>query len=192
LADPLNSQAHTILDLGEDIFTVGRLHPMMDNDLRIRRMKQEAGDAETAIILLDIVLGEGAHPDPASELAPVIAELRKERKDLEFVILLIGTGDDPQNLESQHEQFEKAGAIVFRQLPEMVAHLASRLGSTDTDQPSPPVSRFTEPLAAINVGVESFYDSLKTQGAAAVQVDWRPPAGGNEDLMSILQKMRTK
>ena len=75
--DPLKSKAHTILDLGEDDFTVGRLHPMMDNDLRIRRLKQEAADPEVGMIVLDVVLGEGAHPDPASELAPVIAEIKK-------------------------------------------------------------------------------------------------------------------
>ena len=46
---------------------------MMDNDLRIRRLEKEAGDPEVAIILLDVVLGYGAHPDPASELAPAIA-----------------------------------------------------------------------------------------------------------------------
>jgi hypothetical protein len=45
-------------------------------------------------------------------------------------------------------------------------------------------------MAAINVGLESFYDSLKAQGAQAVQVDWRPPASGSEDLMSILEKMK--
>ena len=49
---------------------------------------------------------------------------------------------------------------------------------------------FSDPLAAINVGVETFYESLKAQGAEVVQVDWRPPAGGNEDLMNILEKMR--
>jgi FdrA protein len=49
---------------------------------------------------------------------------------------------------------------------------------------------FASPLAAINVGLESFYDSLMSQGAQAVHVDWKPPAMGNEDLMSILEKMK--
>ena len=63
---------HTILDLGADEFTVGRLHPMIDQDLRLRRLRQEAADPEVGLILLDVVLGEGAHADPAGELAPVI------------------------------------------------------------------------------------------------------------------------
>ena len=65
LANSLTSQEHTILDLGEDEFTVGRLHPMMDNDLRIRRLEIEANDPTVAVILIDVVLGFGAHPDPA-------------------------------------------------------------------------------------------------------------------------------
>src|SRR6185503_10526369 len=75
LKDPLHSEAHTIIDLGDEFFMVGRLHPMIDNDLRIRRMRQEAADPEVGMILLDVVLGEGSHADPASELAPVIKEV---------------------------------------------------------------------------------------------------------------------
>ena len=72
------AKAHTIIDLGDEFFMVGRLHPMIDNDLRIRRMKQEAADPEVGLILFDVVLGEGSHPDPASELAPVIEEIEIE------------------------------------------------------------------------------------------------------------------
>ena len=71
LEDSLVSREHTILDLGEDEFTVGRLHPMMDNDLRLRRLEIEAADPQVALLLLDVVLGYGAHPDPASDLAPI-------------------------------------------------------------------------------------------------------------------------
>jgi len=55
-----------------------------------------------------------------------------------------------------------------------------------------PLAHFEGELAAINVGLESFHDSIKDQGASAIQVDWRPPAGGNEQLMAILAKMRTR
>jgi len=83
LADSLVSQAHTIVDLGEDEFTVGRLHPMMDNDLRIHRLDIEASDPQVAVILLDVVLGYGAHPDPAGELAPAIARARSKAEESE-------------------------------------------------------------------------------------------------------------
>lgn len=190
LEDLLNSQAHTILDLGEDVFTVGRLHPMMDNDLRLRRMKQEAEDKEVGLILIDVVLGEGAHPDPASEMAPAIASLKKVRKDLDFLVLLVGTDEDPQELDRQSEAFTAAGAQVLREVAAVVEAVVASFAKA-MDAEATPVRAFAEPLAAINVGIESFYESLKGQGADAVQVDWRPPAGGNEDLMSILEKMRT-
>ncbi|MEX1143490.1 MAG: acyl-CoA synthetase FdrA [Anaerolineales bacterium] len=188
LANPLNSQAHTILDLGEDEFTVGRLHPMLDNDLRLRRLKQEAGDPEVGLVLLDVVLGEGAHPNPASELAPAIAAHRKARPDLGFVALVVGTDEDPQQIEEQIKQLTKAGASVFREVAGTVDYVASKLAKAPSSLAN--VARFADPLAAINVGVESFFESLKTQGAEAIQVDWRPPASGNEDLMSILEKMK--
>jgi FdrA protein len=189
LANPLNSQAHTILDLGEDEFTVGRLHPMMDNDLRLRRMKQEAEDKEVGLILLDVVLGEGSHANPASELAPAITAHKKARKDLEFVALVVGTDEDPQQVDQQIKQLTEAGAVIFRSVSETVDYVAARLATRVEAHKSLPA--FSEPLAAINVGVESFYDSLKAQGAAAVHVEWRPPASGNEELAGILEKMRS-
>ncbi len=203
LSDPFHSQAHTIVDLGSDEFTVGRLHPMLDNDLRIRRLRQEAADPEAGIILLDVVLGEGAHPDPASELAPVIrdvidhSEMRDKRLrsaplGLEIVVIVIGTEDDPQNLQSQIDRLIGAGAIVFRTTGEAVEYVARRMSHfAPDDYPPVALDRFTQsPLAAINVGVESFYASLKSQGASVVQVDWRPPAGGNEKLAALLAKMK--
>lgn len=188
LEDPLNSKAHTIVDLGEDVFTVGRLHPMMDNDLRIRRLKQEMEDEETGVILLDVVLGEGSHINPAEELAPAIKEAAKKRKDVEFVAIVIGTDEDPQETEEQIKQLEKVGVKTFRNTTDAVTYIAS-LYSKERQTGNVKMESFTKPLAAINVGLESFYDSLKGQGAEAVHVDWRPPAGGNEKMMAILAKM---
>lgn len=191
LDDPLQSKAHTVVDLGEDVFTQGRLHPMMDNDLRIRRLKQEAEDPETGLILLDIVLGEGAHMDPASELGPEIAAVLKARPELEVLALVIGTDEDPQGLDQQIEAFEAAGALVFRSMRNVLEAIADRLGSAaEVSAVVPDASHFGDGLAAINIGVESFYESLKGQGAEAVQVEWRPPAGGNEKMMDILAKFK--
>jgi FdrA protein len=188
LKDPLHSESHTIIDLGDEFFMVGRLHPMIDNDLRIRRLRQEAADPEVGLILLDIVLGEGSHPDPASELASVIKEISDKK---EVIAIVIGTDDDPQNLQSQIEQLKVAGAVVFRSVTEAVSHITMSL-SHDAKNEFPPVAldRLTEPLAAINVGLESFYESLVSQGAKAIHVDWRPPAGGNERLALLLAKMK--
>ena len=188
LTDPLVSQGHTILDLGEDIFTQGRLHPMMDNDLRLRRLRQEAADPETGLIWLDVVLGEGAHPDPAHELAPAIAAIKQDRPDLEMVVLIIGTDEDPQDVNKQMELFAAADATLFRHPTDALLHITRRVAPVAAS-PHPPVA-LSAPLSALNVGVESFYDSLIGQGAEAVQVEWRPPAGGNEKLMALLAKMK--
>jgi FdrA protein len=188
-----HSRAHTILDLGEDEFTQGRLHPMMDNDLRLRRLRQEAADPETGLILLDVVLGEGSHPDPASEMAPAIAQVKEARADLEVVAVVVGTDEDPQDLPAQVERLRQAGATVFRSTGEAVAHVARRLQQPYSyEHPPLALEQFggSLALAAINVGLESFYDSLRSQGVEAVHVDWRPPAGGNEGMMSILAKLK--
>jgi FdrA protein len=108
--------ANCALDLGEEEFTVGRPHPMIDNNLRIRRLMQEASDPEVAVIVLDVVLGHGAHPDPASELGPAIRRARdqagKEGRALTVVASVTGTSGDPQGLDRQVQALEAAGAIV--------------------------------------------------------------------------------
>jgi FdrA protein len=191
LKDPLKSEAHTIIDLGDEFFMVGRLHPMIDNDLRIRRMKQEAADPETGMILFDIVLGEGSHLDPAGELIPVIKEIRDSRPEIAFVAIVIGTDEDPQNLESQVSQLMDAGVAVFRTASEAVEYISLRFSNAKKNEFTPiNLEQLKQPLAAINVGLESFYDSLTSQGAQAVHVEWRPPAGGNERLASLLAKMK--
>ncbi|MCB8961426.1 MAG: acyl-CoA synthetase FdrA [Ardenticatenales bacterium] len=183
LADVWHSEGHTIIDMGEDDFTQGRLHPMMDNDLRLRRLRQEAADPETGLILLDVVLGEGAHPDPAAELAPAIAAVDKP-----VVVLLLGTPEDPQGLAYHVEAFAAAGATVVPDTNGAVAHVLDRLpAAAETGAPV----TFGKELVAINVGLESFRDSLTGQGATSVQVDWRPPAGGNEKMMDILARLKS-
>jgi FdrA protein len=163
---------------------------MMDNDLRLRRLRQEAADPEVAVILLDVVLGEGAHPDPASELAPAIAEVRKKH-GVEVVAVLVGTDEDPQDIAAQREQLAEAGAQVYEDTVEAVNFVNEQLASGPAAEITPvSLEHLTRPLAAINVGVETFYDSLTAQGAEVVHVDWRPPAGGDENLMAILEKMR--
>lgn len=113
LADSLRSVRHTCVDLGEEEFTVGRPHPMIDNDLRIRRLLQEARDPEVAVIMLDVVIGYGAHPDPASELGPAIRQA-KQLLDRELIVVasVTGTEQDPQRLSAQVAALRAAGAIV--------------------------------------------------------------------------------
>lgn len=189
LSDAARSEGHTILDLGSDEFTVGRPHPMIDSDLRLRRLRQEADDPEVGLVLVDLVLGHGAHPDPAGELAPAIEAVRAERK-LEFVVLVVGTDEDPQDLGSQVERLRRAGAHVCHGAGDVVTHAARHFRRRPIDR-APPVSLevLRTPAAAINVGLEILSDALISQATRVVQVDWRPPAGENERLMGILKKM---
>jgi FdrA protein len=187
LADPLVSHGHSLLDLGGDEFTVGRLHPMLDNDLRIRRLRREAADPQVAVILLDLVLGVGAHPDPAAELAPAIEQARAAG-EIELGVILIGTDEDPQDKELQKSRLIEAGAQVFEDTGQAVNFVAARLA--EVQPPTADSSFLSRPVAAINVGLETFYDSLIGQGAQAIQVEWKPPAGGDERLQGILQRMK--
>ena len=204
LEDSLVSKEHTLIDLGEDEFTVGRLHPMMDNDLRIRRLEKEAGDPQVAVIFMDVVLGFGAHPNPASELAPAIAKAHKTAKDggryLEIVAVVSGTDEDPQDMTAQIQMLEEAGAIVMTSndvAARYVGRLLRAIGKKDSSATehllvSVDLATLKQSLAAINVGLESFTESLIAQGAEVTQVDWQPAAGGNEKLMGILERMRNK
>ncbi len=201
MKDAVVSEGNCIVDLGEDEFTVGRLHPMMDNDLRIRRLLKEAEDPEVAVIFLDVVLGDGAHADPASELAPAIADAKAIAADagrfLEVVAIVVGTDEDPQDMDAQIAMLKNAGARVETsndRATRYVGKLIQALNPTEqsTVDKLPPVDGafLSQPVAAINAGLQSFTDSVSAQGAEVLQVDWRPPAGGNEMLMAILMKMK--
>jgi FdrA protein len=204
LPNSLVSQEHTIVDLGEDEFTVGRLHPMMDNDLRIRRLMEEAADPSVAVIMLDVVIGYGSHPNPASELAPAIADARalakKNGRYLLVAAVVTGTDEDPQNLNEQIQLLKNAGAWVSTSNEDVVRY-AGRILQTIDQAAAPAASvikspvdlqSLQKPLEAINVGLESFAENLVAQGTPTVHVDWKPPAGGNERLMSILEKMKQR
>lgn len=113
LRDVWQSAGHTCLDLGDDTFTVGRPHPMIDMRLRSERILQEAADPETAVILLDVVLGHGAHSDPAGELIPVIQRAQQaSANEVAFVAYVCGTEADLQGLRSQVEKLKNAGVQV--------------------------------------------------------------------------------
>ena len=100
--------AHVMLDLGDDAFTRGRPHPMIDYGPRLERIRDAAAAPDTAAILIDVVLGTGAHEDPAAALAPVI-------RDLDGPVAVgsvCGTEADPQRLSRQEAALREAGMIV--------------------------------------------------------------------------------
>jgi FdrA protein len=114
LPDVHRSHEHTFVDFGADELTQGRAHPMIDPSLRLARFEREAADPAVAVVVLDVVLGHGAHPDPAAALAPAIAAALAARPDLNVVVSLCGTAGDPQDLEGQQRALLDAGAAVTR------------------------------------------------------------------------------
>ncbi|HEV2088881.1 MAG TPA: hypothetical protein VGR21_11280 [Cryptosporangiaceae bacterium] len=108
---------HAMIDFGADELTDGRPHPMIDGTLRLEHLAEQSADPACSVILLDVVLGHAAHPDPAVELAAAIEAGRRTAKDagreLAFVVSLVGTADDPQGLVRQATALLDAGAAVF-------------------------------------------------------------------------------
>jgi succinyl-CoA synthetase alpha subunit len=117
LENPKVSVGHTIVDLGDDVFTVGRPHPMIDPSTRTERVLAEKDDASIAVVLVDVVLGYGSHEDPAGALVPALIEARKAAEArggyLPVVASVIGTPGDYQGYATQVAKLEEAGCLVM-------------------------------------------------------------------------------
>ena len=137
LPDPQRSLGHTCVDMGEDIFTVGRPHPMLEPVMRRERLLAEAEDPETAVVLLDVVIGYGAHPDPAGELAHHIREARQlaraEGRELPVVASVCGVDADSQNRTVQVRKLEAAGVMVMPSNSQ-ATRLAARIATVVSPQ----------------------------------------------------------
>lgn len=118
LLDPDRSVGHTLVDMGDDRYTVGRPHPMIDGTVRRERILAEGRDPEVAVLLLDFVLGYNAAADPVGELLEAIVEAKQRAQErggaLTVVASVCGTDGDPQGLAQQVRALEQSGVIVFR------------------------------------------------------------------------------
>jgi FdrA protein len=117
-------RGHIMVDLGADEYTRGRPHPMIDLGPRLARLAAEVADPRCRVLLLDVVLGHGAHADPTRELAPAIRAARSSRPDVDVVVTLVGTADDPQGLDGQVAALTGAGAAVFASNAHAARHAA--------------------------------------------------------------------
>jgi len=117
LIEEQRMNGHRAIDLGDDAYTRGRPHPMIDPSPRLKRLQEEASDPHVGVILLDIVLGYCSHPDPAGISAPVIRAAREQAtqagRSLAVVVSLCGTEDDPQRLSVQAQTLSAVGAEVY-------------------------------------------------------------------------------
>jgi hypothetical protein len=125
---------HRIVDLGDDAFTLGRPHPMIDGAVRREWIEREAADPATAVVLLDVVLGYGAHPDPAGELVPALEAARRRAiaagRGLAVIAGVTGTEQDPQVRSRQVATLRRAGVCVMEsnaQAARLAALVAARV-----------------------------------------------------------------
>lgn len=209
----LKSGCCEILDLGDDLYTRGKPHPMIDPEVRLEKMRAFAREENTGVILLDCVLGYGSHPDMAGALAPVIREelarAKEEGRALYFVASVCGTQGDPQSYQSAIDTLRASGALVAESNAKAVrlalALKGVRAEETDKElRAAAPVSgelpapseKILELLRlkprVINVGLTSFNESIQQYGGSSLQFDWKPMAGGNLKYIRILSALNRR
>lgn len=202
----LQKEGYEVIDLGDDVYTQGRPHPMIDATKRKEMMVEAGNDPQTAAILIDIVLGYGAHDNMAGELAPaikkVIADAKNQGRNLPVIGTIVGTDLDPQNYAEQKDILEAAGVILCQSNAQAVKTALALVGKPIFGEPKPirPKKSSTavmpevsedlrQMLTAtkfINVGLDSFSEAINENGGDAVQFDWHPVAGGNVTLQKAL------
>ncbi|MFL6151591.1 MAG: FdrA family protein [Ornithinibacter sp.] len=133
LGPQLTDHGHVVIDFGDDGLTRGRAHPMIDPTLRMERIAREAADSTCGVLLLDLVLGHGAHPDPAGDLADAVRAARAaahaDGRALPVVVSLTGTDADPQSRSRCAAVLADAGASVFLSNAAATRHALELLGS---------------------------------------------------------------
>lgn len=116
LADPGLSVRNSVIDLGEDEFTRGKVHPMIDPTPIAERLVQESKDPEVAVLLFDVILGSGAHPNPSAIFVEAIQEINRgaqERKaPISILAHVCGTAGDPQGLAVQESALRDLGVFT--------------------------------------------------------------------------------
>ncbi|WP_106847722.1 FdrA family protein [Blastococcus sp. Marseille-P5729] len=128
----LSGLGHVVVDLGDDEFTRGRPHPMIDPSVKLDLIAAQAADPEVSVILLDVVLGHCAEPDPSAALAPVIKDaIASADRSLTVVVSLCGTAGDPQDRDRQAQALADAGAAVFASNAQAAATAAAIAAGTE-------------------------------------------------------------
>ena len=110
------SKAHTFLDLGDDEFTDGKPHPMIDPSNRLSRIVTEAADPEVGVLVMDFIVGFGSHEDPVGVTIPAIVEAQRIAREggrhLEILGYVLGTDLDTPSVAEQIAQLEAVGVTI--------------------------------------------------------------------------------
>ena len=113
ISDVNVSQGHTLIDMGADEFTLGKPHPMIDQTERTKRFLEEIEDPETAVILLDFVLGYGSHPNPVLDMEDAFLQWKKQEKNIPIIAHVCGTPLDPQDYNESLTRLASHGIITM-------------------------------------------------------------------------------
>ncbi len=177
----LRAGGHRIIDLGDDVYTRGRPHPMIDPSLRNQMIGELKDDSSFGVLLLDIVLGFGSHLDPAGEAVRAVTAMRAARRDEPIVVIatLTGTAEDPQDRNSQAAKLEEAGIVISESVRAAVM-LAARAIAPLPLVPDSPAPLLTQTPAIVNIGLRGFADDLHACGVRVVHEQWEPKPAGNE------------
>lgn len=208
----LRKDGHDIVDLGDDKYTQSKPHPMIDPETRSRFIEDAATDDQTAVIVLDFVLGYGSHEDMASALLPSIqkafATAQEKGRELYVVASVCGTPSDPQDYQGHIDRLREAGVIVMDNnnaaVRKAMAIVGLQVNDVDKQHVQAPAVQRSFDLSVsesvnelvqkkpqiINVGLQSFADTLYENGAPVVQYNWQPAAGGDEKMRKILRMLK--
>ena len=188
----LNEGGHKIIDLGDDFYTQGKPHPMIDPSTRNQQIASLAQKTEIGVLLLDVVIGYGAQIDSAQTLAKEIISLKEKRPTnapIAVIATVTGTEQDPQVRSAQITYLEEAGIAVMNSLPEAVT-LACAVISPSIPAFPQQEHEILQSVSVINAGVRSFADDLQANEIPVVHYQWAPIAGGNQKLANILKKLK--
>ena len=188
----LNEGGHKIIDLGDDFYTQGKPHPMIDPSTRNQQIASLAQKTEIGVLLLDVVIGYGAQIDSAQTLAKEIISLKEKRPTnapIAVIATVTGTEQDPQVRSAQITYLEEAGIAVMNSLPEAVT-LACAVISPSIPAFPQQEHQILQSVSVINAGVRSFADDLQANEIPVVHYQWAPIAGGNQKLANILKKLK--
>lgn len=191
----ISFDGNEVIDLGDDAYTVGRPHPMMDPSLRAEMIAESFDNPELAVLLLDVVLGYGSHEDPAGAIAPAISDgierARQAGREVLVVASVCGTATDPQGLAAQQAILREAGVVVLPSNAMAVNYCLSALRAPrDVTAPvsaGPLGDLLADGPRVVNAGVTWFSDALHESGAPVVQYNWAPIAGGDPRLQRLLE-----
>lgn len=208
----LQLDGNIVVDLGDDAYTQGKPHPMIDPAKRIECMQEAVDDESTGVVLFDIMLGYGSHADMAGALLPTIVELKEKAeasgRKVFFVGTVCGTKKDMQGYDEAVDKLKQAGVIVCEN-NKLACRTAIRAIGRDFEEPVKEIRKkevascekqtpsetlldlLSKKPRIINIGLKSFAEVADQFGCQVVQYDWMPPAGGNVKLIKTLNFLRS-